>query len=176
MLCLRLWVFSVVAFSLLRMSRSETCIIFLHPFCMKYRLILICLLKLLHVMLHYSSLCMIISYVRHAALSFASCPCLRAHIFIILYACLSLCLCQKWVVSGLWQSLPSSYDFRVLSKRGNYGRPIFDRPQDLDVIVWTLDDHPCSCSIWVPEGLSCVPSLINALHCSRYLTHLTYTC
>ena len=43
---------------------------------------------------------------------------------------------------------------------------IFERPQDLDVIVWTLDDHPCSRSFWVPEGLGCAPCLrISQLVC-----------
>ena len=99
-------------------------------------------------------------------MSFASCPCLRAYLFVILYVCLSFRPCQKWVVSGLWHSLPSSYDFRFLSKRGNWRHPIFDQPQDLDVIVWSLDDHPCSCLFWVPKCLGCAPCLkISQLVC-----------
>ena len=58
-------------------------------------------LKLLHVMLRYSFLCMIMSYVRLLALSVAFCPRLRAHIFIVMHLCLSLRPCQKWAVSGL---------------------------------------------------------------------------
>mgnify|MGYP003703541409 CR=1 FL=1 len=50
-------------------------------------------------------------------------------------------------------------DFWVLSKRGNWRHPIFDRPQDLDVTVWTLGDHPCSCSSWVLGGLGYAPCL-----------------
>ena len=30
---------------------------------------------------------------------------------------------------------------------------IFDRPQDLDVTVWTLGDYPCLCSFGIPGGL-----------------------
>ena len=81
------------------------------------------------------------------------CPCLRAHTLFVLHVCLSLRPCQKWVVSRLWHSLSSSYYFRVLSKRGNCRHPIFDRPQDLDVTVWTLGDYPCLCSFGVPGGL-----------------------
>ena len=37
--------------------------------------------------------------------------------------------------------------------------PIFDHPQDLDVTVWTLGDHPCLCSSWVLGGLRHAPCL-----------------
>ena len=58
----------------------------------------------------------------------------------------------------------------------HYRHPIFDRPQDLDVIIWTLDDRPCLCSSWVLGGFGYAPCLkTSRLECF-VLSHGPNTC
>ncbi|GMP33238.1 hypothetical protein CsSME_00006652 [Camellia sinensis var. sinensis] len=69
------------------------------------------------------------------------------------------CLCLHCIVM-----LPTRFALSRIFKhinmhRGNCRHPIFDRPQDLDVTVGTLGDHPCLCSSRVPGGLGCTPRL-----------------
>ena len=120
---------------LLRVRRDENWIILRIPNCMKCSYCFAFLLKtvasICQYLLHYSSL----HLHDHSALCMSFCilPPLPAGTpagtsLFILYDCLSLRPCQKWVVSGLWHPLPSLLDFRVLSKRGNCRHPIFDRP------------------------------------------------
>ena len=117
-------------------------------------------------MFRYRFLCMIISYVRHHACSLNLAPA-YGNISCKLVCFVKVCgLVKNGSSLGFDIHSRQCYDFRVLSKRGNCRHPIFDRPQDLDVIVWTLDDHPCLCSFWVPGGLSRAPCLkISQLVC-----------
>ncbi|GMP69090.1 hypothetical protein CsSME_00028483 [Camellia sinensis var. sinensis] len=50
------------------------------------------------------------------------------------------CLCLHSIVM-----LPTCFALSRIFK-GNCRHPIFDRPQDLDVTIGTLGDHPCLCS------------------------------
>ena len=76
-------------------------------------------------------ICMIMKYLRLLALSVAFCPCLRA--CLRAHLCYFVCLSKSSALSKmgrLWALTftPVTYDFRVLSKRGNCRHPIFDRP------------------------------------------------
>ena len=103
---------------------------------------------------------MIISYVLLCALScilppaFGRIPCLSC-MFVWVFG-----LVKNGSSLGFDIHSRHCYDFRVLSKRGNYRHPILDRPQDLDVTVWTLGDHPCLWSFGAPGGLGYMPCLM----------------